>query len=60
MGESGFLIAQFANDADATTTIETSTLGKEHAEGELALKVVETRLSVYINWTFHLDYRAFE
>ncbi|KAF9279104.1 GPI inositol deacylase [Linnemannia elongata] len=27
MGESGFLIAQFANDADATTTIETSTLG---------------------------------
>ncbi|KAK3835890.1 MAG: PGAP1-like protein-domain-containing protein [Linnemannia elongata] len=27
VGESGFLIAQFANDADATTTIETSTLG---------------------------------
>ncbi|KAF9547374.1 GPI inositol deacylase [Mortierella hygrophila] len=27
VGESGFLIAQFANDADTTTTIETSTLG---------------------------------
>jgi hypothetical protein len=28
-GEPGFLIAQFATDADATTTIETSTLGKK-------------------------------
>ncbi|KAG0287304.1 GPI inositol deacylase [Linnemannia gamsii] len=26
-GDSGFLIAQFTNDADATTTVETSTLG---------------------------------
>lgn len=28
-GEPGFLIAQFTNDADATTTVETSTLGKK-------------------------------
>ncbi|KAG0214875.1 GPI inositol deacylase [Mortierella sp. NVP41] len=27
IGEAGFLIAQFANEADATTTVETSTLG---------------------------------